>query len=445
MKRLLIGHSAPLRGAVAVNGAKNAVLPILAAALLTDEPCEIDGVPHVTDVATMRAILDELGVRTDDIKGAIRTRPGAGGTTASYELVRMMRASVCVLGPLLAKRGTAKVSMPGGCVIGPRPIDLHLKGLRALGASIEIEHGYIVAHATRLRGAHVLLGGAFGSSVLATANVMMAAALAEGETVIEQAACEPEVSDLADCLSAMGARIAGRGTPVLTIEGVRRLRGVRYRIIPDRIEAGTLMMAAAITGGDVLVDGARAEHLGALIEQLREAGVEIEPRPGAVRVRAPRRLRATEVTALPYPGFPTDLQAQIMALMTVAEGVSVVTEKVYPERFMHVPELLRMGAQITREGSRAVVKGVPRLSGAPVVASDLRASAGLILAGLAADNSTELRGIEHLSRGYQALGAQLVALGADIREIDDPDGGRTGGEDALTLESFQEMRGDGVR
>lgn len=306
--------------------------------------------------------------------------------------------------------------MPGGCIIGPRPVDLHLKGLQALGASFTIEHGYIVGTASALRGANVHLAGAFGSSVLATANVMSAAALAQGTTVIEHAACEPEVVDLADCLIAMGARIEGHGGSLIRIEGVERLRGARHRIIPDRIEAGTWMIAAAMLGGDLTIQGARADHLGAVIDKLAETGVGVERLDGSLRIRRGRApLGAVDVTTLSYPGFPTDLQAPMMALLSVASGVSVLTEKVYPERFMHIAELNRMGAAITREGTSAVARGVERLSGAQVAAPDLRAAAALIIAGLGAENQTTLIGLEHLERGYQDFEDELVRLGANVR------------------------------
>ena len=415
---LLIKPSGPLRGTVAVNGAKNAVLPIMAACLLTEEPSVIENVPRVTDVFTMIEILRGFGVAVEFAGDRLTVTPGRyTGTSASYDLVTRMRASVCVLGPLLARHGRAQVSMPGGCVIGQRPIDLHLKGLRALGVSFTIEHGDVVGTVGELRGARVHLAGPSGSSVLGTGNVMMAASLAAGTTIIEPAACEPEVIDLANFLSAMGAKIEGAGSPVIRVEGVRQLRGVRYRIISDRIEAGTLMIAAAMTGGDVTVDGARAEHLGALIDKLSEAGAAVEKRNGSIRVAAADCTRAVDITTLPFPGFPTDLQAQMMALMAVSRGVSLLTEKVYPERFMHVSELNRMGAAITREGPSAIVKGVNRLSGAPVTGSDLRASAALVLAGLTADSETRLQGLEHLDRGYQGLEQQLVALGAKIERV----------------------------
>jgi len=418
--KLLISASGPLRGTVSVNGAKNAALPIMAACLLTDEPSVIENVPQVTDVLTMAEMLRRLGVEVSFAGDRATLRPGGTpGTEAPYELVSRMRASICVLGPLLAKHGRARVSMPGGCVIGARPIDLHLKGLQALGARITVEHGDLVARGSPLRGARVHLGGAFGSSVLGTANVMTAGVLAEGVTVIEHAACEPEIVDLAAMLSAMGARIEGQGSPVIRIEGVPRLRGARHRIIPDRIEAGTLMMAAALAGGEVRVEGARAEHLGAVIDKLSEAGAQISKLNGALRVQAKGRPQAVDVTTLPFPGFPTDLQAQMMALMAVSRGVSVLTEQVYPERFMHIAELCRMGASIAREGASAVVKGMTRLSGARVTAPDLRASAALILAGMAADNQTEVTGLEHLERGYQGLEGRLTRLGAKIRRVSD--------------------------
>ncbi|MBI2885449.1 MAG: UDP-N-acetylglucosamine 1-carboxyvinyltransferase [Candidatus Omnitrophica bacterium] len=415
MEKLLVERSGPLRGTVEADGAKNAALPIMAACLLTEEESLLDGVPRVTDVEIMLNILRVLGVECFWDGDTLVIRPGSyTGWTAPYDLAGRMRASVCVLGPLLAKQGRARVPLPGGCVIGPRPIDLHLKGLQALGAEIAMDHGDIVAKAERLCGNTVHLAGQFGSSVLATANVMMVATLAEGTTVIEHAACEPEVMDVANCLIAMGAKITGQGTSVMRIEGVGRLRGTRHRIIPDRIEAGTLLMAVAMLGGDVLVRGARLDHLHAVVDKLVEARVSIEPQDGGMRVRSTRDLKGVEVTTLPFPGFPTDLQAPMTALMSISHGVSLMTEKIYPERFMHVPELKRMGAQISREGPSAIVKGVERLSGAPVNASDLRASAALVLAGLVADNRTEVFGVEHLDRGYAHLEHKLVSLGARL-------------------------------
>ncbi len=416
MDVLIIERSGPLGGSVRVGGAKNAALPIMAACLLTDEQSIIERVPRVTDVGTMANILHGLGLEIAWEHDALVATPGpVQGWTAPYELVSMMRASICVLGPLLARHGRARVSMPGGCIIGPRPIDLHLKGLEAMGASIEIDHGDIVARADRLKGATIHLGGPSGSSVLATANVMMAATLADGTTIIEHAACEPEVVDLANCLIRMGAKISGHGTPVIHIEGVSKLGGARHRIITDRIEAGTLMIATAMLAGDVMLEGAMPEYLGAVIDKLIEARVTIEGSAQGIRVHSTGRVKAVDITTLPFPGFPTDLQAQMMAMMAVSDGVSIVTEKIYPERFMHVAELRRMGASITREGPSAIIKGVDQLGGAPVMATDLRASAALVLAGLVADKQTQLGGLEHLDRGYERIEEKLSQLGAKLR------------------------------
>jgi UDP-N-acetylglucosamine 1-carboxyvinyltransferase len=325
-----------------------------------------------------------------------------------------MRASFCVLGPLLGRIKKAKVSLPGGCIIGVRPVDLHLKGIKALGADISIESGYIVATAKQLRGSRMYLGGVYGSSVLATDNVMMAAALSQGKTVIESAACEPEVADLAEFLIKMGAKIKGQGTPTVEIEGVRHLHGVTHTTIADRIEAGTMMVAALITRGDIVIKNAYFEHLGALIDKLGEAGASITKKNGSLRVRCRGRLKPVNVTTLPYPGFPTDMQAQIMSLMSVTPGISVITEKIYPDRFMHVAELNRMGANIQREGPHAIVAGIKELSGAPVMASDLRASACLVLAGLAARGKTQVSRIYHLDRGYEKMEGKLQGLGARV-------------------------------
>jgi UDP-N-acetylglucosamine 1-carboxyvinyltransferase len=415
MEKLVIRGGKPLKGTVTVSGSKNATLPILAACLLTDDRCVLEGVPALRDVATMIRILKTLGVRVVHEDDRVTVEPGGyRGWEAPYRLVSTMRASFCVLGPLLAKKRRAKVSMPGGCVIGPRPVDLHLKGLSALGAHIRIEGGYVVADAPRLRGRVVYLGGAFGSSVLGTANVMMAATLAEGTTVIENAACEPELVDLAQVLLKMGAKIEGHGTPVLTIHGVRRLHGFTHRVIPDRIEAGTMLLAAAMTGGDVTVEKARPDHLGAVLDKLAEAGVKVKVHDGHLRVFPSGRLRSVDVTTLPYPGFPTDLQAQMMALMAIVPGISVITEKIYPDRFMHVAELGRMGAKIKLEGASAIVQGVERLQGAPVMASDLRASAALVLAALSAKGVSEVARMYHLDRGYERMDEKLSRLGADI-------------------------------
>ena len=416
MDKLVIEGGRPLRGDVAVSGAKNAALPILAATLLTGERCVIRNVPRVMDVLTMLKILRILNAKAELDGNTITVEAGhALKHVAPYRLVSTMRASICALGPLLGRLGKAQVSMPGGCVIGPRPIDLHIKGIAALGAKVRIEHGYVLAEAKRLRGHRVYLGGAFGSSVLATGNIMMAAALASGHTIIENAACEPEVVDLANFLVKMGAKIRGQKTHVIEIEGVKRLHGADHSIIADRIEAGTFMMAAAITGGDVTIRRVRYEDLGAVVDRLTAAGVAIEELDGSlVRVRGSRAIRAVDVTTLPYPGFPTDLQAQTMALMSVAGGLSVITEKIYPERFMHIAELNRMGASIMLEGASAIIKGVPTLSGAPVMASDLRASAALVLAGLVAKKRTEISRVYHLDRGYEGIERKFARLGARI-------------------------------
>ena len=416
MDKILIEGGFPLRGTVDVRGAKNAALPILFSTILSEGPSVIHNVPRLRDVDSTLCILRKLGMqsgwRTD---GALEiSLEDSTSYTAPYDHVRKMRASVCALGPLLARRGRARVSLPGGCVFGVRPINLHLKGLRALGAQIRIEHGYIEAEAQKLRGTTIYLGGPFGSSVLGTANVMMAATLAEGVTVIESAACEPEIVDLARFLLKMGAKIRGVGTPRLEIEGVEELDGAEHTIIPDRIEAGTLLMAGAITRGDVVVKGARIEHLTAVVDVLHEAGLYISAEGDAIRVYTNGAFRPVDVTTLPYPGFPTDLQAQIMAFLSLAEGISVITEKIYPDRFIHISELGRMGASIRKEGPSAIVCGMPRLSGAPVMASDLRASACLVLAGLMASGKTEISRIYHLDRGYEQIELRLQSLGARI-------------------------------
>lgn len=338
-------------------------------------------------------------------------------THAPYDLVRKMRASVCVLGPLLARKRKAKVSVPGGCVIGPRPIDIHLKGLRALGAEVTVEKGYVILEGKNLAGNTIFLGGRFGSTVLGTDNVMMAAALAKGTTVIESAACEPEVIDLANLLVKMGAQIHGIGSPTLTIHGVEQLHGVEHTVISDRIEAGTFLAAAAVTRSEVTLKSARAEHLGAVVDKLDEAGVKIERRGPDLVVRGNGELKPTDVITMPYPGFPTDMQAQFMVLMAITPGISVITEKIFPDRFMHVAELARLGADIALEGPSAIVKGVRRLSGAPVMASDLRASAGLVLAGLVAEGQTLVNRVYHLDRGYEKLDEKLRSLGARIERL----------------------------
>jgi UDP-N-acetylglucosamine 1-carboxyvinyltransferase len=429
MDKFVIQGGRALRGAVRCAGSKNSVLPILAASLLTDEPLEVHNAPRVSDVASMLDVLSDLGSR------ALRRPDGSVEVCsaavprchADWNHVRKMRGSIAVLGPLLARAGRAEVSQPGGCVIGVRPIDLHLKGLSALGARMHVEHGYVVATAPPggLCGAEMYLGGAAGSTVLGTGNVMMAACLARGTTVIHGAACEPEVIDLGQCLIAMGAKIRGLGSPRIEIEGVERLGGARWSVIPDRIEAGTLVLAGAMTGGAVRVEGCRPDHLMILLERLGEAGLAyrtgtdwIETLPYDTRDRS-RAPKPTDVTTLTYPGFPTDLQAQWMALMALADGMSLVTETIYPDRYMHVAELMRMGAQIRRQGTTAIVVGPGQLSGAQVMASDLRASAALLLAGLVARGTTEIHRVYHIDRGYERIEQRLQELGADIARVED--------------------------
>lgn len=416
MDKLIIEGGHKLKGSIEVSGAKNAALPIIAACLLSEEMSVIENIPEVVDIYTMIEILKAFSVKVEFNNGKIAITPdNFKQYTAPYNLVSTMRASVCVLGPLLAKLGRAQVSMPGGCVIGPRPIDLHLKGLSALGAEINIEHGYVNAKAKKLKGNIIYLGGAFGSSVLATANVMMAAVLAKGETIIENAACEPEIVDLGNFLIKMGAKIKGLGANIIEIQGVKKLHGARHRAISDRIEAGTYIMAAAITGGEIDLKGVSFEHLGAVIDKMREAGVLIKKTPGGLYVKGIRRYhRPLEITTLPFPGFPTDLQAQVTALLCLAKGISIVTEKIYTGRFMHISELSRMGARIKLEGNSAIIEGTASLSGAPVMASDLRASAALLLAGLVAKGETEIHRIYHLDRGYERLEEKLSKVGAKI-------------------------------
>lgn len=416
MDKLIIEGQVKLKGEVTVSGAKNSVLPIMAATLLTEDACIIKGVPDLRDTNTMIRILRALGKGVEFDKGVlVISSLKKTNYIADYKLVSTMRASFCVLGPLLGKLGKAKVSLPGGCIIGVRPVDLHLKGIKALGADVDIESGYISAKAKKLKGAHIYLGGVYGSSVLATDNVMMAAVLASGKTVIEAAACEPEVVDLADFLNKMGAKIKGQGTPTIEIEGVKCLHGATHTIIPDRIEAGTMILAALITKGDILIRNVILRHLGALIDKLEEAGVSIIKGENSLHVRYKKPLNAVNITTLPYPGFPTDMQAQMMSLMSVTPGITIITEKIYPDRFMHVSELNRMGAHIQREGPHAIVEGVARLSGSCVMASDLRASASLALAGLAAFGKTSISRIYHLERGYEKIEEKLESLGARVR------------------------------
>ncbi len=416
MDRLLIRGGRPLRGEVEVSGAKNAALPLMAAALLSEEPLDLTNVPRLVDVRTTLKLLRHMGVEVAEEGGtSVRLQARTiARPEAPYDLVRTMRASVVVLGPLLARLGRASVSLPGGCAIGPRPINLHLMGLEKLGARIRLNGGYVEAEARGLTGAHIIFDI---QTVTGTENLMMAAALAEGTTVLENAACEPEVEDLAKLLNGMGAKVEGAGTTTITIHGVPRLYGAVHRIIPDRIETGTFALAVAISGGDVTIRGCRPDHLKAVIDKLREAGVRVEVAEDTLSVRAADRLRAVNVRTQPFPGFATDMQAQMMALMTVADGRSVITESVFENRFMHVNELLRLGADITIAGNTAVVQGVSGLVAAPVMATDLRASASLVLAGLVARGTTAISRIYHLDRGYEAIERKLSALGADVERV----------------------------
>lgn len=419
MECYVVEGGPPLKGRVRVSGAKNASLPLLAATLLSEGRCVIRNVPDLHDVQNMIELLGEVGLRAEwRAPGVLATKVvDESNSIARYELVSRMRASIYLLAPLLAKRGEARVSLPGGCVIGLRPVDLHIKGLRALGAEISLDKGYIVAKAPggRLRGAHVYLGGPMGSSVGATCNTLMAASLAHGKTIIEGAACEPEVTDLAEFLNRMGATIEGIGTPRLVITGVPALGGASTRVIPDRIEAGTYMAMAAITGGDVTLEDVRTDHMAAVVDKLTEIGVRVvEEEEGVVRVWRDGPIQPVKLTTLPYPAFPTDLQAQFLTLLAVGQGISVVTEKVYPERFMHLAELNRMGADVLREGASAIVNGVDRLSGTDVAATDLRAGAALIMAGLVAEGQTRVHKIHHVDRGYEQLIEKMTTLGAKI-------------------------------
>lgn len=416
MDLFVINGGTRLRGETTISGAKNAALPIMAACLLTRQECIIRNVPDLADVRHLIALCEKLGCRVRrDNSRALRIKvEDESCCLADYESVRRMRASICVLGPLVARRKHAEVSMPGGCAIGDRPINLHLHGLEALGAKLNLKGGNIIAEADRLRGADIFMGGPFGSTVLGTANVMTAAALADGCTIIEAAACEPEIVDLGNFLNRMGAKITGHGTPRITIEGVEELTGADYTVIPDRIEAGTFMVAAAITNGELTLRNCQANHLLAVIDRLDHIGVDVERLDNAVRVSSARRLNPADVTTQPYPGFPTDLQAQLMALLSLADGNSIVTEKIFPDRFMHTAELNRMGARLRKEGPTVVVEGVRELIGAPVMASDLRASAALVLAGMVARGQTIIHRVYHIDRGYEKIEEKLNSVGARI-------------------------------
>ena len=416
MDKLLIQGGVPLSGDVAMSGAKNAALPILCACLLTNEPLRLKNLPQLNDIATMLRLIGQMGV-TVTMEGNDSLILDAGGLNkplAPYDMVKTMRASILVLGPLLARCGEARVSLPGGCAIGARPVDQHIKGLQAMGADIHVEQGYIQARATRLKGARIFTDMV---TVTGTENLMMAATLAEGETIIENAAREPEVVDLANCLIAMGARISGAGGDRIVIQGMERLHGATHSIMPDRIETGTYLCAAAATGGEVRLTHTACDYLDAVIDKLREAGCEITCGPHEIWLKAPARLKAVSLRTEPYPAFPTDMQAQFMAINCVAEGTAIIRETIFENRFMHAVELIRLGANIRIDGSNAVVTGVPHLDGATVMATDLRASASLVIAGLVAQGETLIERIYHLDRGYERIEEKLSRLGASVRRV----------------------------
>lgn len=421
MDKLQIFGGIPLRGEIAMSGAKNAALPLLCAALLTQEPVTFTNVPHLNDIGTMLNLLAQMGVKVmrESVKvGAGDTvtldASGLNNPVAPYELVKTMRAAILVLGPLVARSGEAKVSLPGGCAIGARPVDQHIKGLTAMGADVSVEHGYVHAKANRLKGARIFTDMV---TVTGTENLMMAACLGDGETVIENAAREPEVVDLATCLNAMGARVSGAGSDVIRIQGVERLHGATHRVMPDRIETGTYLCAAAATGGNVRLTGTSSAYLDALIDKLMDSGCDITSERDAITLKAPSRLTAVSLRTAPYPAFPTDMQAQFMAINTVADGTAVIRETIFENRFMHAVELIRLGADIKIDGNTAFVKGVAKLEGATVMATDLRASASLVIAGLVAQGDTTIERIYHLDRGYEALDQKLTALGARVTRL----------------------------
>ena len=414
MDCLVIKGGTPLKGEVKISGSKNAALPLMAATLLTSEECVLRKLPNLSDVQYMARILKSLGAEVEMNRGTIRVRAKKIEGFGDYDLIRKMRGSICILGPLMGRLNEAKVSMPGGCVIGARPIDLHLKGMRDLGAKVRVEAGYVHAKAAKLTGGESFLGGRCGPTVLGTANVMMAATLAKGTTVIHSAACEPEIGDLAHFLNEMGAKISGAGSPTITIHGVRRLRGAEHRVIPDRIETATYALAGAVTNGDVTLRGCNPSHLSAVLHKMREAGVRLDAGRNTLRIRPAKRLRSVDITTMPHAGFPTDVQAQMMVLMLKSTGISIITERIFESRFMHVNELARMGADISIEGPSAIVKGGLPLSGADVMASDLRASAALVLAGMAARGVTRVNRVYHIDRGYENIDGKLRSLGANI-------------------------------
>jgi len=416
MDKLLIRGGRALAGEVAISGAKNAALPILCASLLTAEPLCLTNVPHLNDISTMLRLLGDMGVGVtmDGADGLMLAGGGVNNPVASYEMVKTMRASILVLGPLLARCGEARVSLPGGCAIGARPVDQHIRGLQAMGADIRVEQGYVHATASRLQGARICTDMV---TVTGTENLMMAACLAEGESIIENAAREPEVVDLANCLVSMGARMSGAGTDVIRIQGVDRLHGATHAIMPDRIETGTYLCAAAATGGDIRLTRTSAAYLDTVVDKLMDAGCEITVERDAIRLVAPRRLQAVSLRTAPYPAFPTDMQAQFMAINCVAEGVATIRETIFENRFMHVNELMRLGANIQIEGNNAIVRGVERLEGARVMATDLRASASLVIAGLVAQGETLIDRIYHLDRGYERIEEKLARLGAEVKRV----------------------------
>jgi len=414
--KLLIEGGQVLSGEVAMSGAKNAALPILCASLLTAEPVHFTNVPHLNDISTMLRLLGDMGVGVtmDGVDGLVLNGGGLNNPVASYEMVKTMRASILVLGPLVARGGEARVSLPGGCAIGARPVDQHIKGLQAMGAEVKVEQGYVHAKATRLKGARICTDMV---TVTGTENLMMAACLAEGETIIENAAREPEVVDLANCLVSMGARISGAGTDVIRIQGVDKLHGATHSIMPDRIETGTYLCAAAITGGDIRLLKTSAAYLDTVVDKLMDAGCEITVERDAIRLVAPKRLKAVSLRTAPYPAFPTDMQAQFMAINCVADGVATIRETIFENRFMHVNELMRLGANIQIEGNNAIVRGVDRLEGATVMATDLRASASLVIAALVAQGETLIDRIYHLDRGYERIEEKLARLGASVKRV----------------------------
>ena len=416
MDKLLIQGGAVLSGEVAISGAKNAALPILCAALLTKEPMRFTNVPQLNDISTMLRLLADMGVGVtrEGADGLVLDGGALNNPVASYEMVKTMRAAILVLGPLVARCGEARVSLPGGCAIGARPVDQHIKGLQAMGAEVSVEHGYVHAKASRLKGARICTDMV---TVTGTENLMMAACLADGETIIENAAREPEVVDLANCLVSMGARISGAGTDVIRIQGVEKLHGATHSIMPDRIETGTYLCAAAVTGGDVRLLKTSAAYLDTVVDKLMDAGCEITVERDAIRLVAPKRLKAVSLRTAPYPAFPTDMQAQFMAINCVADGVATIRETIFENRFMHANELARLGADIQIEGSNAIVRGVARLEGATVMATDLRASASLVIAGLVAQGETLIDRIYHLDRGYERIEEKLARLGASVKRV----------------------------